>query len=152
MGFKHDYSGVKEFGEGFEPIPEGDYNFVITKTEERMSKNKNPMVHVTCKVLDGTNAGRLVWYNVNFLPKDNKAAGMSKHFLHVIGQPYEGNVMVNCEDWVDAEFRAHVKVDEFNGKPQNDIDEVYDAEVTKSLNSEGQSLAGESDDDTQVPF
>ena len=148
MGFKHNYEGVREFGAGFDPIPEGDYNLIITKAEERVSKNKNPMVHITCKVLDGANAGRLVWHNVNFLPKDNNAAGMSKHFLHVIGQPYEGVVTVECKDWVNAKFRAHVKVEEFNGKMQNDIDEVSELESEPAAPAEPQA----SEPMDEVPF
>lgn len=146
--FKYDYSGVRERGEGLDPIPEGDYSFVITKVEERRTKNKDPMVHVTCKVMEGLYAGRIVWHNVNFLPKDNKGAGMSKHFLHVIGQPFEGMVDVEPNEWINATFCAHVKIEEFNGKTQNNIDEIYDAEAAAP------AAAGEAGGDAieEVPF
>ena len=151
MAFKHDYTGVKEFGEGFDPIPEGDYNFIITKTKESKTNSGDNMVNATCKVADGTNAGRLVWHNVVFLPKEHKAAGMSKHFLKVIGQPFEGVVEVDPEAWEGAEFRAHVKIVDYKGKLKNEIDEVYDAETT-ALNSEGRPLAGENDPSEEAPF
>lgn len=147
--FKYDYNGVSESGKGFDPIPEGDYSFVITKVEERRTKNKDPMVHVTCKVLEGTYAGRIVWHNVNFLPKENKGAGMSKHFLHVIGQPFEGMVDVEPKDWIDATFRAHAKVTEFNGKPQNELDEIYDAEPEAAAAPSGEAGG---DAMEEVPF
>ena len=148
--FKHDYTGVKEFGEGFDPIPEGDYNFVITKTKESKTNNGDNMVNATCKVADGANAGRLVWHNVVFLPKDHKAAGMSKHFLKVIGQPFEGVVEVDPEAWEGAEFRAHVKIVDYKGKLKNEIDEVYSPEE----NGETQSgdPTGNADASEEVPF
>lgn len=149
--FKHDYTGVKEFGEGFDPIPEGDYNFLINKVKEQKTKNGDNMVAITLDVADGPNAGRKVFHNVVFLPKDHKAAGMSKHFLHVIGQPYEGMVAVNSDNWLDAPFRAHVKIVEYNGKQKNEVDEVY-LDETPATNSDGKPLAGDSDDNQDVPF
>ncbi len=142
--FKHDYTGVNEKGQGFDPIPEGDYNFVITNTKESKTTSGDNMVNVTCKVADGTFAGRLVWHNVVFLPKEHKAAGMSKHFLKVIEQPFEGEVIVDPENWIDAFFRAHVKVVEYKGKPKNEIDEVYldetiDAKMDRDLSGEPQN-------------
>lgn len=145
--FEHDYTGVNERGQGFDPIPEGDYNFVITKTQDQKTSNKDNMVNVTCKVADGPYAGRLVWHNVVFLPKAHKAAGMSKHFLHVINQPFEGVVTVDSKNWIDEVFRAHVKIAEFNGKPKNEIDEVYAQEEYPS-----DAGSPEGDSMEEVPF
>lgn len=136
MGFKHDFTGVKEFGAGFDPIPEGDYEFVITKTKDKKTAAGDNMVNVTCKVLAGAQAGRLVFHNVTFLPKDHKAAGMAKHFLKVIAQPHEDEVDVDSEMWKDETFKAHVVIKEYKGKLGNEIDEVYDREETAPIGEE----------------
>ena len=151
MAFKHDYTGVTEFGQGFDPIPEGDYDLTIIKAEEKKTKSGDNMVNITTEVVGGEYEGRKVFHNVVFLPKDHRAAGMSKHFLKVIGQPFEGVVEVDPEAWEGAEFRAHVKIVDYKGKLKNEIDEVYSPEENGETPS-GDPTGKADDPSDEVPF
>ena len=151
MAFKHDYTGVTEFGQGFDPIPEGDYDLTIIKAEEKKTKSGDNMVNITTEVVGGEYEGRKVFHNVVFLPKEHKAAGMSKHFLHVIGQPYEGKVEVDCANWLGGIFRAKVKQAEFNGKLKNEVEEVYEVDKTANQENSGDATPDSMDVDEQ-PF
>ena len=128
--FKHNYTGVSESGGNFTPMPEGNYNLTITDVKESVTKNKDPMVNVTFEVSGGEYDGRKIWHNVCFLPKDTKGAGMSKHFLKAIDQPFEGEVDVDPQAWKGAAVKAHVIITQYNNKDRNEIAEIIiDEEV-----------------------
>lgn len=44
----------------FTLLPEDEYDFVITKTEGKVSKSGNPMVQVSAKVASGPHAGKAI--------------------------------------------------------------------------------------------
>ena len=111
----------------FQPIPEGEYNLKITEVAPSLSKKGYPMVKVVFTVLDASGHGKRIFHYVTFMPpKDsegvtNKGAGMSVHFLKVIGQPYEGKIKVDPFSWINSEVFAKVIVDEYEGKKNNKI-------------------------------
>lgn len=51
---------IEEAGDAFNPLPEGEYNFVVTEAEGKVSKTGNPMVRVSAKVVDGPHAGKTI--------------------------------------------------------------------------------------------
>jgi len=128
--FRHNYTGTQERRGGFLPMPEGEYVLTLTDTKTSKTKNGDPMVNVTFEVTGGEYDGRKVWHNVCFLPKENKGAGISKHFLKAIGQPFEGEVDVEPNDWRGAAIKAHLIITQYNGKDKNEIGEIIVEENT----------------------
>lgn len=51
---------ITEAGDAFVMLPEGEYDFVITEAEGKVSKSGNPMVRVAAKVTTGPHAGKSI--------------------------------------------------------------------------------------------
>ena len=145
--FKYDSTGVKESGD-FSPMPEGEYLLRIKGTEEKINKNGDPMVNVTLVVEEGEYKGRKIWHNVSFPKKDSPGAGMAKHWLHAIGQPYEGKVNVDPSEWAGV-IRCDIKVGEYNGKKKNEISNVH---LPEDDGSEGDNSPATEKSEDEVPF
>ena|SRR3990167_3643490 len=86
------YGGVKESGQ-FELIPEGEYMVKIVKVsatdkagELLMTKAGDKRVNVQLAIVGGELDGRRLFHQVIFFPPDGPGAGMTKHFLKVIGE------------------------------------------------------------------
>lgn len=112
------FTGVIEQG-NFAPIPAGEYELRISNVVDKRTKNKDYMAVVEFEVIEGFYKGRKLWHNVVFLPPDNKGAGIAKHFLHVIGEPYQGDrVEFDTERWFNKKVKANVSVEssEWNGQ------------------------------------
>ena len=146
MPFKYDTKGVQEAG-SFAPIPEDDYYLKIEKVEERKSQKGHPQANVTLIVNEGEHKGRKVWNTITFMPKDLPGAGMAKHWLHAIGQPYEGVITVDTRDWRGV-IKAHVVIEEYDGKKKNAIKEIFIPEETESAGADEKGSETKED----VPF
>jgi hypothetical protein len=133
--FKHDFTGVEESG-NFETrlMPKAWYNVQVVEfvakdgtqyPKEGTTKNNDPMVSLLCEVIDDQEfQGERLFYTVTFLPKDKPGAGMSKHFLKVIGQPNDAQVDVDPQTWVGEKFQAYVIEDEYKGRKKNKISDI----------------------------
>lgn len=125
--FTHDAAAPTS---GYTLLPEGWYDLQVTNVEEKKTSKGFPMVNVTCEVINNPEFnGKEVFYNVSFLPKDNKGAGMSSHFLKVINQPYEGAIEVDPDKWVGEKFKGKIGPREYEKKDgtkatTNDIKEI----------------------------
>lgn len=134
MSFPHDAAAPTEGG-GARLLTPGKYELLITKVEEKKSKNGSPMVNVTCEVQNNEEFnGAKVFHNVTFLPKDKPGSGMSTHFLKTIGQPWEGAIEVNPDAWVGEDFIAKISTREYDKKDgtkgrTNNIDEIESSDV-----------------------
>ena len=147
--FKYNYKGVKET-EGFAPIPCDDYILVITAVEEKQTSKGDDMVNVTTEVATGPYKGKKLWTNICFLPADMPGAGISKHFLSILGLDNEGEVEVDSEKWKTKVFKAPVTIKDWKGKKQNEIN-VRDAkalDVSETLKEQ----KVEAEEDEVVPF
>ena len=112
MSYKMNYGGVAESGT-FEPLPVGAYRVTIDKIEETTTKGAGlPMIKVRYKVSSGKYTGRFIFDNVVLFGKTDKGAGMTKHFLHIIDEPYDGDFDVDPDNWVGKELTVQVKIDE----------------------------------------
>lgn len=113
MSFSHD-AAEPTTGGGATLLPAGTYELVITKIEEKKTSKGFPMVNVTCEVLNSPEYnGAKVFHNVSFLPKTEKGAGMSSHFLKCINQPYQGDIQVDPAAWVGEDFKAKLIQEDF---------------------------------------
>ena len=113
MSFSHDTTGVSDGKGSFKPIPDGEYRLKVLKATESVSSGGYNMVAIEFGVVVGPYAGRKIWHNLCFLPADNAGAGIAKHWLHALHQPYEGVVDVDCAAWVDREIKARVGQEEY---------------------------------------
>ena len=131
-GTARNYGKVKESGM-FELLPENDYAVEIARAratdnngELQVTKNGDPMVSVMLEVIEGEYKGRTVWTNIIIFnisdPNDPpKGAGIAKHFLHVIGEPYEGDFVWDSDNWIGKQLKVTVKEGEYKGKPKNEV-------------------------------
>jgi len=153
MGFKHDYTGVQESGD-FTPAPPGDYTLKIVEAEEAKTRNGDPMVKVKLQIADGQFKGKNVWHNVAFLPKDSPGAGISKHWLKVIGQPHDGPVIVRPGAWIGARLGAGLNVEEYESakgpRKKNTIVDIWPLTEATARTPEPMAAATSKGDD--VPF
>ena len=109
--FKVNYSGVVESG-NFEPLPAGDYSVVIGRVETVKTLKGDPMVKVRYNVINGEYDGRVLFDNVVIFGGNKPGAGMTKHFLHVIEEQYDGEFEIVPSNWVGKKLNVVLKVDE----------------------------------------
>jgi len=148
MPGSYDASGVEMNGAG--PFPEGDYHLRITKAEAGHTKNGDPKVTVSAKVVGGEYAGRDINYHtVTFLPKSSPGAGMALTFLKCISEPYEGQFKWDESKWVGRVFKAFVNHEtDPKGRVWNRIKWVN--EPDPDWNNSNKQIASEMLED--VPF
>ncbi len=114
MTFPHDFAPESQ---PFTLLPDGEYELQITDTKESKTKAGDPMVNVTCEVINNPDHnGRKLFYNVSFLPKEKPGSGMSTHFMKAINQPWKGSVEVDCSYWIGEKFKAEVSTREYTKK------------------------------------
>lgn len=120
MVFRHNSIGVEPSGGKFQPLPEGEYRFVIEDAVEKVSKEKRlPMVEVLLSVIeDNKYQGKTLKHFVVFIPAGQKGDGMCVHFRRCIGVPYGGEDDVDASTWKGRKLRATLKTEErdYNGK------------------------------------
>jgi hypothetical protein len=128
MPFRHDSTNIKE--RKYEPMPEGEYNFVIQFAEEKKSSKGNDMVELTLSVIEHEEYhGKNIKHYVVFLPAGEKGDGISVHFRKCIGVPYGGDDEVDASTWIGKKLVGKVKIEtrEYEGKQyeNNKIAAVY---------------------------
>ena len=117
-------------GNDFEPLPDGDYDFVIDETEAKQSQNGKTMYVAKCKVEAGPNAGRLVWHNFVISPENPNALswffrnmnllGLDRNFFN--GNPGDHQV---AEALRGKRFRGQVVVKTYNNQERNEIKQFF---------------------------
>jgi hypothetical protein len=110
----------------FELLPAGDYLLEIAEVSESETKEKGLyMVTVHYKVLkpDQYKGRQVKYHNVVFIPAGNPGAGRVLYFLKTIGEPYEGAVSVNPQNWIGKRIAAKVGVKTYNGRQNNEVND-----------------------------
>ena len=111
MSFPYSSEGI-EANQGYEALLPGEYVLKIENAEERITKNGDPMVVVDYVVAGGPQTGRKIrFHNVVFLGKDEtgkakKGSGMAIHYLKTIGEPFEGEFIVDPPVWLGKKLLA----------------------------------------------
>jgi len=110
-------SGVQEGG-GFMLLPKGEHFARIAEKQDKQTQNGDPMVGIKLVVISGPGIDLWVWDNI-VLPLPNSPAaaikGRTKHFLHCIDQPYEGDeVIYDSDEWVGQICKIAVDHEEPN--------------------------------------
>lgn len=145
MGFPYDATGIDPNLKR-KVAPEGTYRLQIVDVSEekdsapRVTKNGDRYVMVECEIADqGPGFGVKIWHNVTFLGNGKPGAGMAIHFLKQIGQPFEGQIEVEPQDWIGALFMAKIRIGKDNkGQDRNEIGFIVSEETV--LNKDEESV------------
>ena len=126
----------------YEPLPEKQYQFKIKEASEVVSKAGNPLFKAVFEVVNDPNySGRLVFEQFSWFPKGHKSRnvnGICKHFLHVIGEAYEGDIEILPQRWMNKRFVGVIEhqADKQTGKIYSKIGEyVLPEDVTPQENN-----------------
>ena len=97
-------TGIQEQGK-FTLLPEGTYEAEIIEVKDKTSSNGDPLVSIKLIVTEGEFKSQAwVWDNILIPSLESPAAkilGRTKHFLHCIGEPFEGeNVEYDSDNWL----------------------------------------------------
>lgn len=145
--FKHNYTGTKESGD-FIPAPKGDYSLKIIEVKEGMTKNNDKNAIVKLVITEGQYANTLVWHNVSFIQPGNPGAGISKHWLHSIGQPFEGDIEIEPQNWVGIVIFATLDIEDY----PNRNNETKQKNVIKKVISVKEETQTESQGEEEIPY
>lgn len=110
--YELDYKNVAESSGMFEPLPAGEYEVTIKRVEETQTQEtQRPMIKVLYEVMKPVeHAGRNLFDQVVLIEAGGKGAGITKHFLHVIDEPYEGAFTVDPDNWIGKSLKVSVVV------------------------------------------
>lgn len=119
--------------------PEGSYNAEIAEVKDKTSSNGDPMVSIKLVITSGEYQDSWVWDNILIPHLDSQAAkilGRTKHFLHCIGEPYDGEeVKWDSDRWLWKKCRIHIiheAPNEYHKKPKGVVAEyILDEEEQK---------------------
>lgn len=154
----YDATNVKPTG-GFDPVPMGDYTLVINAITEKTTRNGDPGYSLELEVVEPTQyANRKIWHFLTLLPFDvdgtgtaAKGAGMAIHFLKTIGEPWEGKIKVNPNNWFGRTLKAKVGiVPDSMGRDKNIIVSLF--ADPNCVVPGGEKTPADVQDDSKVPF
>lgn len=122
------YEGIDEQEErqpGTSLLPKGKYLFQITEKIDKTSAKGDPMVNITLQCQEDGFERNKVWDNI-VIPNPNSPsigiAGRTKHFLHCIGEPYQGQFNWDSDNWAWKKVYANVVIKKLDsGKEINNV-------------------------------
>lgn len=103
--------------------PKGDYNFRVVDIEEDTSKGGNPMLKVTCVVVDEGGNDRNKFFDYLVLTADS--LWKLTEFLKSCGQDADEGLEVDTDDIVENAVgwtgRVALKVEKYDGRDSNKV-------------------------------
>jgi hypothetical protein len=117
---------------GYEPLPEGDYDFVVEKAEAKRASTGKDMFVCTFQITGGAFNNRRVWHNFVVNPDNPNAMAIFFRNMNVLGLnaeyfkqgPSDAHV---AEALRNRRFRGHVKQRQWNGETKNEVDRFFTA-------------------------
>jgi pyruvate/2-oxoglutarate dehydrogenase complex dihydrolipoamide acyltransferase (E2) component len=117
---------------GYEPLPEGDYDFVVEKAEAKRASTGKDMFVCTFQITGGAYNNRRVWHNFVVNPDNPNAMAIFFRNMNVLGLnaeyfrqgPSDAHV---AEALRNRRFRGHVKQRQWNGETKNEVDRFFTA-------------------------
>lgn len=97
----------------FPLVPEGTYEVMLTEKADNVTKEiGDPMVKIVCEIQQGEFKNYCLFDNI-VIPlvgsPSFKIMGRTMHFLHVLGEPYQGQFKTNSDNWLWKKFNVKVK-------------------------------------------
>lgn len=119
-------------GDSYEPIPTGDYDFVISQADATQSQNGKTMYKIRCKVESGPHADRLVFHNLTVSPENPVALSIFFRQMNVLGLGrdfFAGNPADHqvAEALLNKRFRGQVVIKTWQGQEKNEIKQLFTA-------------------------
>ena len=121
--YKYNYNGVDESG-SFQNLPNGEYKGIIssysevnTKTKEPLvTRNGDPKINLKITITDPSEfKGMMIFPDIIlYLDPKSRGSGMTKHFLHCIGEPYEGEININPDNWINKTVFMSIELEDPN--------------------------------------
>lgn len=111
---------------GFEPIPNGRYNVVITDSDMKAtSKGDGHYLKLTFKILDGEFVNRLVWKNLNLDNPNEKAVEIAQSDLSNICRACGLGVIADSQELHGIPMSGQVRIKPGSGGygPSNDVND-----------------------------
>lgn len=123
---------AKTGGGSFEPIPDGDYDFVVTNATAGQTQNGKPMYTLELTVQGGPSNSRKVWDRLIVSSDNGRAMGFFFRKMKALGLPLEFFQGSPSDDQIvqalrDRAVRAKVGQSTYQGKTGNEIKEYYPA-------------------------
>jgi hypothetical protein len=132
---------IKESG-SFVLAPEGTYEVEIAEIRDGESANGDPMITIKLVITSGEYQDSWVWDNILIPHLDSPAVkilGRTKHFLHCINEPYEGEEVEYDSDrwlWKKCKIRiAHEAPNEYHKRPKAVVAE-YIVDIEEGIEEE----------------
>lgn len=122
-------------GNSFEPLPDGDYDFIITECEAKQATTGKTMYVTKCAVEAGPHAKRLVWHNFVITPENPNALSWFFRNMNLFGlgreffatNPSDNNVTAAL---VNKRFRGQLITRTWNNQDRNEIKQFFTARAT----------------------
>lgn len=119
-------------GDSYDPIPTGDYDFVISQADATQSQNGKTMYKIRAKVESGPHADRLVFEQFVVSPENPVALSIFFRQMGVLGlgrdffasDPADHQV---AEALLGKRFRGQVVIKTWQGQEKNEIKQFFTA-------------------------
>ncbi len=133
LDFELDVNSVDTTRGDFEPLPAGDYEVVITQSENRRNKaGSGSYIAMTYQVVSGKYANRLLFDNINIHNASAKAQEIGRQSLAKIGKAVGVTNITDTATLHGIPFMVRVAVrpaDEARGfKAGNDVKDYFAVE------------------------
>lgn len=123
---------VKDAGDvgNYEPLPDGDYDLVVTEATAKVAQSGKTMFAIKAQVQNGPHAKRLIWDNLVVTPDSPGALGMFFRKMAALGLNREYFAQAPSNAQIEAAlknraFRAQVGSRTWNGSKKNEIKMYY---------------------------
>jgi len=104
------------------PVPKGDYQVVIVKSEKKPTlEGNNHLLKIEMKVVEGEFTGSRIWDNLNLWNTSEVAQRIAQGTLSAICRAVNVLTPRSSEELHNRQLTAVVDVVENKGKPQNKV-------------------------------